>query len=124
MIVIRITMNVHPANQKELVQTLLSMMGPMEKEKGCLGYTIFYDIENNNLLTLFEEWRTRKDLDHYLRSEMFSVLLGTKSLLSEPHEIHIYTIEQTEGAEAVHAVREKNDLRSISMKRGYHDREL
>lgn len=107
MIIIRITMNVPSANQKELVQTLLSMMGPMEKETGCLSYAIFCDIEDKNLLTLLEEWRTRKDLDHHLRSEMFSVLLGTKSLLSEPHGINIYTIEQSEGAEAVHAAREK-----------------
>lgn len=113
MIVIRITMNVPSAKQKELVQTLLSMTGPMEKETGCLSYAIFCDIEDKNLLTLLEEWRTRKDLDHHLRSEMFSVLLGTKSLLNEPHGIHIYTIEQSEGAEAVHAARTKEpNLRS------------
>jgi quinol monooxygenase YgiN len=38
MIVVRITMNVIPEKQKEVVQTLLSMTGPMEKALGCLSY--------------------------------------------------------------------------------------
>jgi len=38
MIVVRIAMNVLPEKQKELVQTILSMIGPMVKEAGCLSY--------------------------------------------------------------------------------------
>jgi len=94
-------MNVLPEKQKELEQTLLSMVGPMEKEAGCLNYALFCDIENKNLLSLVAEWQTRKYLDHHLKSEMFGVLLGTKSLLKEPHEIRIYTIHQSEEMEAV-----------------------
>jgi quinol monooxygenase YgiN len=41
MIVVRIAMKVHPEKQKELVQTILSMIGPMEKETGCLSYALF-----------------------------------------------------------------------------------
>ncbi|MEE4603104.1 MAG: antibiotic biosynthesis monooxygenase family protein [Desulfobacteraceae bacterium] len=107
MIVVRITMHVLPEKQKELVQTLLSMIEPMEKEAGCLSYALFCNMEDKNLLNLLEEWQTRKDLDLYLRSEMFGVLLGTKSLLIEPHGIHIYTIHQSEGIEAVHTARGK-----------------
>jgi quinol monooxygenase YgiN len=112
MIVLRITMNVLPEKQKELVQTLLSMIGPMEKEAGCLSYALFCNIEDKNLLNLLEEWHTRKDLDHHLRSEIFGVLLGTKSLLNEPHGIHIYTIHRSEGMEAVHTAREKGQDRA------------
>jgi quinol monooxygenase YgiN len=107
MIVVRITMNVLPEKQKELVQTLLSMIGTMEKEAGCLSYTLFCDIEDKNLLNLLEEWKTRKDFNHHLRSEMFGILLGTKSLLNEPHGIKIYTVHKSEGMEAVHTAREK-----------------
>jgi quinol monooxygenase YgiN len=124
MIFVRITMKVPPEKQKELVQTLLSMMGPMEKEAGCLSYALFCDIEDKNLLTLLEEWRTRKDLDHHLRSEMFGVLLGTKILLREPHEVHIYTVHQSEGVEAVHTARGKKTICDpIGIERSrYHER--
>jgi quinol monooxygenase YgiN len=107
MIVVKITMTVLPEKQKELVQTLLSMVGSMEKEAGCLSYVLFCNIEDKNLLSLLEEWQTRKDLDRHLTSEMFGVLLGTKSLLNEPHGIHIYTVQKSEGLEAVHSARGK-----------------
>ncbi len=107
MIVVRMTMNVLPEKQKELVQTILSMIGPMEKEAGCLSFALFCNIEDKNLLKLLEEWQTRKDLDRHLRSEMFSVLLGAKSLLCDPPQIQIHTVSHSQGMETVNAVRSK-----------------
>jgi quinol monooxygenase YgiN len=112
MIVVKITMNVLPEKQKELVQTLLSMIGSMGKAGGCLSYALFSNIEDKNLLNLLQEWQTRKDLEHHLRSEMFGILLGTRSLLSEPHDVHIYTINQSEGMEAVNTARGKEHGRA------------
>ena len=105
MIVVRIAMNVLQEKQKELVQTILSMIGPMENEAGCLSYALFCNIEDKNHLNLLEEWQTRKDLDRHLRSEMFSVLLGTKSLLCDPSQIQIHTVSHSEGMESVNATR-------------------
>jgi quinol monooxygenase YgiN len=105
MIVVRIVMNVLPEKQKELVQTILSMIGPMEKEAGCLSYALFCNVQDKNLLNLLEEWQTRKDLDRHLRSEMFSVLLGAKSLLFHPPQIQIHTVSHSEGMETVKAAR-------------------
>jgi quinol monooxygenase YgiN len=111
MIVVQITMNVLPEKQKELVQTLLSMVELMENKTGCVSYGVFCSIEDQNLLSLLQEWQTRKDLDLHLKSEMFGILLGTKSLLSKPHGIHIYTIQRSEGIEAVHSARGKEHIR-------------
>ena len=105
MIVVRIAMNVLPEKQKELVQTILSMIGPMEKEAGCLSYALFCNVQDKNLLNLLEEWQSRKDLDRHLRSEMFSVLLGAKSLLLHPPQIQIHTFSHSEGMETVKAAR-------------------
>jgi quinol monooxygenase YgiN len=105
MIVVKIAMNVLQEKQKELVQTILSMIGPMENEVGCLSYALFCNIEDKNLLILLEEWQTRKDLDRHLKSEMFSVLLGTKSLLCDRPQIQIHTVSHSEGMESVNATR-------------------
>ena len=107
MIVVRITMNVLPEKQKELVQTLLSMIEPTGKEKGCLSYDVFCELEDNHVFSLIEEWETREDLDRHIRSERFSVLLGTKSLLAKPSEINIHTVSHSEGVEIVNALRGK-----------------
>ena len=105
--VIRTIMNVLPEKQKEVLQTLLSLVALPEKEKGCRSYGIYGDIEDNNVFNLISEWDTRQHLDQHMRSDKFSVLLGTKSLLNEPMEIQIFTISDTEGMDAVNTVRKK-----------------
>ena len=105
MIIVRITMNVLPEKQLEVTQTLLSMIEPTAKEAGCLSYTVFCDIEDKNRFSLLEEWESREDLDHHIRSHGFGVLLGTKTLLCEPPTIQIHTVSQMEGMEAIHAAR-------------------
>jgi len=110
MIIVITSMNVLPEKQKEVLQTLLSMVEPPGKEKGCLSYGIFSDIEDRNVFSLISEWETRQHLDHHLKSDRFSVLLGIKSLLCEPPKIQIVTVSESEGIEAVNSVREKKKL--------------
>lgn len=100
-------MNVLPEKQKEVLQTLLAMVEPPGKEKGCLSYGIFCDIEDKNIFNLISEWDTRQHLNHFMRSERFSVLLGTKSLLNEPLKIQILSISDSEGIEAVNLARKQ-----------------
>lgn len=107
MIVVRITMIALPEKQLEVLQTLVSMIEPTAKEAGCMSYTALCDIEDKNSFSLIQEWETREDLNHHLRSNRFGVLLGTKPLLSEPPNIQIHTVTLSEGMAAVHAAREK-----------------
>jgi quinol monooxygenase YgiN len=107
MIIFRITMNVLPEKQIEVMQTFLSMIEPAGKERGCLSYDVFSDLEDKHVFSLIEEWETREDLDRHIRSERFSVLLGTKSLLAKPLEMKIHTISHTEGVEAIDTLRGK-----------------
>jgi len=107
MIIVMITMNVFLDKQTEVMQTLLSMIEPIENVRGCLGCHVFLDIEEKNVFSLIEEWQTREDLDHHINSDRFSVLLGTKSLLCEPPQIQIHTVSHSEGMETVNAIRGK-----------------
>ena len=107
MIFFRMTMNVFPEKQLEVMQTLLSLIEPMGKESGCLSYSVFCDIEDKNRFNLLEEWETRKNLDRHIASHRFGVLLGTRALLYKPPKIQIHTVSQSEGMEAIHAIRSK-----------------
>lgn len=109
MIIIRISMEALPEKQKEVVQTILSLMASMEREAGCLSYALFCEMKDKNLLCMIEEWESREKLDSYLKSDVFGVLLGTKSLLRQAHSIQIHTVRKTEGMEAVLAVRDTKD---------------
>ncbi len=105
MIITRITLKALMEKRTEMMQTLISMIAPAGKEKGCLSYDVFCDIETNAVFNLFEEWETREDLDRHIRSERFSVLLGTKSLLAKPPEMKIHTVSHSEGMGVVNALR-------------------
>jgi quinol monooxygenase YgiN len=107
MILTRIFINVLPEKQKEVMQTLYSMIETAGKEEGCLSYEVFCDMDGKKVFNVIEEWETREDLDRHIRSERFSVLLGTKSLLAEPLGIKIYTVSHSEGMEAVNVLRGK-----------------
>ncbi|MBN1907771.1 MAG: antibiotic biosynthesis monooxygenase [Deltaproteobacteria bacterium] len=105
MILAILIFNALPEKRKELMQTLLSMFEENGKEKGCLRYNILTDIYETTVFNLIEEWNTREDLNRYLRSERFSIILGTKSLLAVPMKIKIHSVSQTEGIDAVFNLR-------------------
>jgi len=106
MIIVRINMTVLPDKQKEVMQTLLSMVEPDGKETGCLDHDLFSDIRDKQVFSLIELWETRKDMENHMQSDRFSALLGIKSLLAKPSDIRIYTVSQSEGMEAVKLARE------------------
>ena len=109
MIVVRITMNVIPIKQKELVQTLRPMMASMKKEVGYMSLDLSCNIEDENFLTLIEEWQTREELDRHLKSNLFGVLLGANTLLWESPLIQIHTVSQSERVEAIDVVRNRRN---------------
>jgi len=113
MITIKLTMNVFPEKRKEVLQTLLSFIGVPGKEKGCLSHSIFNEIQDENVFSLISEWETRRHMNCYIKSDRFSVLLGTKSLLCEPLKIQILTISGSEGTETVNSVRKKETAFSL-----------
>jgi quinol monooxygenase YgiN len=113
MVILRAIMNVLPEKQKEIMQTLLALLDRPEMGEGCLRYGISIDIEDGNIFYLISEWETRQHLEDYLRSNRFSVLLGTKSLLSEPLKIDILTVSISEGGGAVDLVRAKSNSFSL-----------
>ena len=103
MIIVKILMNALPEKRKEVFQTLLSMIESIRQEEGCRSYHVFQDIENENRFCLIENWETREDLENHMRSSVYGVLLGTKFLLKEPHDIQTHTVLNTEGKEIVNA---------------------
>jgi quinol monooxygenase YgiN len=106
-IIVRIKLNALPEKRKELMQTLFSMIESIGKERGCLSHHVLRDIENENVFSLIDEWGTRNDLDQYISSVKFGILLGTKSLLCEPPVVQIHTVSNIEEMATIDAARDK-----------------
>ena len=101
MVTIIIEMNALPKKLLELKQSLLALAEPTRKEKGCLSFNVFQNIEDNNGIGLNQMWQNREVLDDYLRSRNFTLLKGTKHLLSRDPEIKISEVFDLSGRETL-----------------------
>ena len=105
MVIVIMKMNAKPEKCLELRQSLSALVDPMRKEKGCLSHDIYQDIENENDFSLIQMWQTRGDLDNFMRSDLFNVLIGARYLLSRPSEFMVNEVTHSSGWEAAEAVR-------------------
>lgn len=92
MILVIIRMKVLAEKRKELTQTIISLIGSLRAEKGCLRCDFCQGMEDENELCIFEEWDMRENLDSYLKSENYKVLRGAMSLLQEPYQLRVHTV--------------------------------
>ena len=106
MVIINIRMDSLPEKCLELKQTLLALVESTRKKKGCLSHEVLQDLKNDNSASLIELWDSREDLDDHLRSDQYTVLMGSRSLLSRPPEITMSDdASSSSGWEAVEALR-------------------
>ncbi len=92
MILVIIRMKVLAEKQKELSQTISSLIGSIRTEKGCQRCDFCQSMENENELSLLEEWDTPENLKSHLKSDRFRVLRGAMNLLKEPYGMMFHTV--------------------------------
>ena len=108
MITVTISMEVPPEKTREFLQTILFIIKSMRREKGCLGYHFYHDMEEENKFRLVGKWAKQEDMDNHLRSDTFSVLLGSMNLLQESPDIRFYAVScMGLGVEAINMARGK-----------------
>ena len=95
MILAFVRMEVLPEKRKELRQTIHSIVSEMKTENGCTDSRYYQNIENENEFLLIGEWENRESLDDHLQSNRFTVLMGARSLMSQPPEIVIQMASQS-----------------------------
>jgi quinol monooxygenase YgiN len=93
-----------PRKQRELLQTLLSLLGPIRKEKGCMGSRFCLSIEDENDFILVEEWKTQVDFEKHIRSEEFRVLHAALNVLCLPLETRMNVFSGVERHNAMEQV--------------------
>src|SRR4030042_736669 len=91
-ILVIIRMRVIAEKREELSQTIASLIGSIRTEKGCQRCNFFQSMEDENELSILEEWDTPKKLNHHLKPERFRVLRGSMNLLQEPYEMMLHPV--------------------------------
>src|SRR3954470_119189 len=92
---------VRPENRRELSQTISSLIEPLKNERGCLGYHIYKEADDENTFVLIGEWETPEAWNTHLISDNFAVLFGSISLLCNPSHVDFKLLSRNSGVEAV-----------------------
>ena len=73
---------------KDLVEKLIS---ESRKEVGCVAYNLYEDINNSNILTFIEEWKSEEDIKLHNSAEHFTSIVPKLAELQEGKtEVNLY----------------------------------
>ena len=82
-----VIVKVRAEKQEEFLHAIRSLNGDGEKHEGLKKFTLCQEIDDKNGFSLIYEWETQGDLNRYLDTEKFRVLLGALRVLCEKSEI-------------------------------------
>jgi len=92
---------------QELYQTLQALLPTIRQEKGCRDGRIYRDTANGEIFFLSVGWEEQANLEHYLRSNCGSALLGALEVLSETCRVRIGSEGPWVGIEALKRMRQE-----------------
>ncbi len=103
--IVSFTIVVPTGRHEEFLNSLRSFKGPTEVAPGCIRCRILQDMDDHQLLTYSEEWRTDKELQDHVRSARYRQLLVIIDQSMARPEIYYHTVTKTKGLEIIEALR-------------------
>ncbi len=73
----------------EFVDSLPSLLSGFRKEKGCLDYRVYQDLDEAHAFCIVAEWETDEAMQKHFLTQNFVVLIGAARVLSETFEMNI-----------------------------------
>lgn len=75
----------------EVIQLYKELVGLTRKEEGCIKYELYQDENDPTIITMIEEWESRKALDEHLKSEHFTrIVPKIKKFMTKQTDMNIY----------------------------------
>lgn len=75
--------------RRELLETLLSVKGPVLASSGCLSCSISEESGEESVLYI-EQWRSMQDLERHVRGGSYSKILAAMELSAQNPEVCFY----------------------------------
>jgi len=92
---------------QELYQTMQALLPVIREAKNCLECRIYRGMEGDDVFFMSIHWKSRTDLEHYIRSESGSALLGAIDLLAEAAKVDVDRDSPLEGLDTLKRMRKK-----------------
>jgi quinol monooxygenase YgiN len=80
---------IKPYKTDEFVKSMRSFASKIRREKGCLGYSVYRDIEKENTFSVIGEWRTRTSMEKHFGTRYFELIIGAAKVLGDTFEMNI-----------------------------------
>jgi quinol monooxygenase YgiN len=71
----------------EFVDSLRSLLSGFRKEKGCLDYSVYQDLDGEHAFCIVAEWQTHEAMEKHFKIQNFEVLIGAARVLGETFEM-------------------------------------
>ena len=78
----------------EFIECMLHLLPEFRKEKECLAYNLYLDIEKEHTYSLSAEWKTRKAMEKHFQTHNFEVLIGAARVLCDAFKIGITEVKK------------------------------
>ena len=104
MIIATLRMSVSPEKRDDVLRTLRLVMGPTQAQLNCISCRLYQDVEDENLMSLVQEWESREALETHIRSKDYRKILAVMELASEPPEIKFAESLKTDGMELIEEI--------------------
>jgi quinol monooxygenase YgiN len=82
-----IEMELVARKRKELLLTIRDILASTRGCEGCLSCFACLDLETSKLLKMTTLWESKRCMEDYRRSKLFSALMGAIRLLCQSHHI-------------------------------------
>ena len=113
----------HKIKDKRMILSTMRMALPVKKrdeaikilklttecckvQPGCLGCYIYEDLQQKNIILFFNEWRSKANLDHFLRSDHYRNTLLVLEMAENEPELRFDEIFGSTGMETVEKARQ------------------
>lgn len=93
------------SHRAEVRRALSAQLGPTRVQPGCERCDLYQGVEDPDVFTLIEEWKSQADLDVRLRSDAYRSVLGAIDFACEQPGIQFDTVLKREGREVIASAR-------------------
>ena len=105
MIIVTLRIKIPAKQRKDFLDSARLFIGPTKVQPGCISCEFYQDLNDPDAILFLEEWQSRENLEHHIKSEPYRIILSLMELSEEAPELKLNTISKTEGLEAIGALR-------------------
>ena len=76
---------------EKILELCKELVAETRKEKGCITYEVFLNVNDPSIYTMIEEWESQENLDAHMQSEHFKRIIPViGEYLTKDTEVDIY----------------------------------